>query len=224
MPPQIYDLSDSYSSGFNYWNSGTVGTTFNATTPTNAWPESLPTVGSVGLWSFETVGFQVLKQDSTKSDPLTVTMDDPAWTEFASVGPRNVPGYTGPNPANSFIATRWFARQRAYATAPVYPAGTVPASCFWAAAWNGYFGVVPQITDLYVASSTTGVAPSYTFTPSVTGLCVSHFFNGTNVNMNAVACVAGTEVTVSGTAATSYDFVVFTLQALSGWGVNTISW
>lgn len=224
MPPQILSISDSYDSGFSYWNTATQGTAFDRNVPPNNWFETPPTQNGVGLWNFEVVGFQIAKQDSTRSDPLTVTLTDPAWTEFATVPARNVPGYTGPVAANSFLATRWFSRQRTYATAPVYPAGTMPSSCRYVGSWSGFFGVISQVNDVYVGTTTSGVVTNYTFTPSVTGLCASHFLSGANANMTAVPCTAGTPLTVTGGGGFTHDFVVLTLQAATGWGVNTISW
>lgn len=209
MAAELVNLSLSAGPGSTYW------------TKTDIEAADFPLLITRTDFNFEVLGFQLLKQDFTGTDPLSVTLDDPNWTPLASVGPRNVPGWTS---APSYIATRWFYRVRTPDTPLSEPTGSTTAG-YWAATWAGIKNVVPVPEDVHTDSSTTSVPVSYTYTPSVSGLVISHFLSTVQVPFGAASCTAGTSVTVDGMGSLSYDWLVFTLnEVIAGWGVNTINW
>ena len=168
-----------------------------------------PLLSSRTDFGFELLGFQLLKQDVTGTDPLSVTLDDPDWISLANIGPRNVPGWTS---APSYIASRWFYRVRTPDTTLPKPTGSTTAG-FWVATWAGVKDVLPVPQDLHTDSTATDVPPSYTFTPSVTGLVVTHFLNAPQDPFGAASCTAGTSLTVgSGAGGISYDWLSLTLE------------
>jgi hypothetical protein len=173
-------------------------------------------------FGFELLGFQLLKQDFTGIDPLSVTLDDPDWISLASVGPRNVPGWTS---APSYIATRWFYRVRTPDAALPKPSGSTTAG-FWVATWAGVKDVLPVPQDLHTDSTITDVSASYTFTPTVTGLVVSHFLNTAGVPFGAAPCTTGTSLTIGGGGGLSHDWLSLTLEELrpAGWVVGSVGW
>ncbi len=174
----------------------------------------------------EIASFWLLHDYVISSSDMTVTLDDPAWTEFENAGPRQTIGYGLGLPYDDYYLTsRWFWRTHAAGTSANTPYGSTTSqlwrSRFWAYRNCSSDGPIDANVTSYSGTS----AVTISFTAGASGY-VTIQRDSSEAPQGQLADAGETVTRTRPAVFIEYDAIAFLITDVlaKGWVVGSVGW